>query len=316
MIKSKKMLTQAEEFLAFRQQLGYKLLREGYLLREFGRYADNSGHKGPITNELVLRWVRRPKKAMPNYLAQRLLVVSRLARHLALTDPRTEIPVDEGLKLRRVQPYIYTKQQIVDLLAASAALSPTGGLRPQTYRVLFGLLASTGMRVGEAIRLQCKDVDLNQGILRINNTKFSKSRLVPIHQSTLNVLREYAAFRDRYRRSVKSTAFLLAESGAPLHYDTVNNTFVAIRKRLGWGPSCAGRSPRVHDLRHTFACHRLLEWYRDKVDVEHAILALSTYLGHTAVACTYWYLTGIPELLAICAARFQKFVHAKQGGQP
>ena len=188
-------------------------------MREFGRYADKLGHKGPITNELVLRWVRRPKKAAPNYLAERLLVVGRMARHLALTDPRTEIPVDEGLKLRRVQPYIYTKQQITDLLTASASLSPSGGLRPQTYRVLFGLLASTGMRVGEAIRLQRKDVDLQQGILRINNTKFSKFCLVPIHELTLNVLREYAAFRDRYRQSVKSTAFLLAESGA--RYTTI-----------------------------------------------------------------------------------------------
>ena len=103
------------------------------------------------------------------------------------------------MKLRRIQPYIYSKQQIGDLLAAAAALSPTGGLRPQTYRVLFGLLASTGMRVGEAIRLQRHDVDLQQGVLRITNTKFSKSRLVPVHASTLKVLREYAAFRDRYR---------------------------------------------------------------------------------------------------------------------
>jgi integrase len=316
MSKFKKMLAQAEEFLAFRQQIGYKLLREGYLLREFGRYADKLGHTGPITNELVLRWVRKPKNATPNYLAQRLLVVGRLARYLALQDPRTEIPTDEGLKLRRIQPYIYTQQQIADLLAAAAALSPPGGLRPQTYRVLFGLLASTGMRVGEAIRLQHQDVDLQQGVLRINNTKFSKSRLVPVHVSTLKVLRDYGAFRDQYRPSKTSTSFLLAESGNPLHYDTVNRTFRAIRRHLGWSRSFSGRSPRVHDLRHTFACHRLLDWYRAKVDVEHAILALSTYLGHSAVACTYWYLTGIPELLAICAGRFQNFAQAKQGGRP
>lgn len=315
MTKPKTVLAQAEEFLAFRRQLGYKLDKEGYLLREFSRYADKSGHRGPITNELILRWVRKPKKATQNYLAQRLLVVGRLARHLALQDPRTEIPTDEGLKLRRIQPHIYTTQQIADLLAAAGALSPTGGLRPQTYRVLFGLLASTGMRVGEAIRLQRQDVDLQQGILRINNTKFSKSRLVPVHASTLKVLREYAAFRDHYRPSQTSTSFLLGESGSPLHYDTVNGTFCALRKCLEWGPSASGRPPRVHDLRHTFACHRLLEWYRAKVDVDHAILALSTYLGHTAVACTYWYLTGIPELMAICAERFQKFIQAKQGAQ-
>lgn len=312
--KPKTMLTRVDEYLALRRQLGYKLVRQGYLLREFGRYADESGHHGPITAELVLRWVRLPGKATQNYLAQRFLVVRRLTRHLALEDPRTEIPADDHFKLRRVQPHIYTKQQIIDLLVAATALSPDGGLRPQSYFTLFGLLASTGIRVGEAIRLQREEVDLNEGILRITDSKFSKSRLVPVHDSTLKVLRRYAAFRDRYHRSGKSTAFLLSESSAPLHYDTVNDTFVQIRDRLGWKRSVDGRAPRIHDLRHSFACHRLLEWYREDVDIDHAILALATYLGHTTVACTYWYLTGVPELLAIGAARFQQFAHAKQGG--
>jgi integrase len=258
--------------------------------------------------------VRLPGKAAQNYLAQRLLVVRRFVRHLALEDPRTEIPSDDYLKLRRVQPHIYTKQQISDLLAAAAALSPSGGLRPQSYYTLFGLLASTGMRVGEAIRLQRDEVNLKEGILRITDSKFSKSRVVPVHDSTLKVLRRYAAFRDRYCAPGKSAAFLLSESGDPLHYDTVNRTFVQIRNRLGWKRTADGRAPRIHDLRHSFACHRLLEWYREDVDVEHAILALSTYLGHSAVACTYWYLTGVPELLAIGAARFQQFARGKQGG--
>jgi len=316
MSKPKKMLVQVEEYLAFRREIGYKLASHGVLLRDFCRYADKIGHTGPITNELVLRWVRKPEKASLNYLTQRLSAVRCLARHLALQDPRTEIPTDEGLKAHRIQPYIYTQQQIADLLSAAAALWPFGGLRPQTYRVLFGLLASTGMRVSEAIRLQRKDVDLQQGILRINDTKFSKSRLVPVHSSTLDVLRKYAAFRDRYHLLPKSTAFFLAERGDSLPYVTVQGTFHLIRNRLGWHPSLSGRRPRIHDLRHTFACNRLLEWYREKVDVEHAILSLSTYLGHTMVAHTYWYLTGIPELMAICAARFQKFAQLEQGEQP
>jgi integrase len=312
--KPKTILMRVDEYLSLRRQLGYKLVREGYLLREFGRYVDESSHRGPITAELVLRWVRSPEKATQNYLAQRFLVVRRFVRHLALVDPRTEVPADDYLKLRRVQPHIYTKQQISDLLATAAALSPSGGLRPQSYCTLFGLLASTGMRVGEAIRLQREEVDLKEGILRITDSKFSKSRLVPVHRSTLEVLRRYAAFRDGYHPSGKSTAFLLSESGVPLHYDTVHGTFVQIRDRLGWKRSVDGRAPRIHDLRHSFACHRLLEWYREDVDVEHAILALSTYLGHTAVACTYWYLTGVPELLAIGAARFQQFADSKRGG--
>ena len=144
--KPKTMLMRVDEYLAFRRQLGYKLVREGYLLREFGRYVDETGHQGAVTAELVLGWVRLPGKAKANYLAQRLLVVRRLIRHLALEDPEVEIPSDDNLKLRRVQPYIYTKQQIHDLLTAAAALSPIGGLRPQTYHTLFGLLACTGMR--------------------------------------------------------------------------------------------------------------------------------------------------------------------------
>lgn len=313
MTKSKSMLTHAEEYLTFRRQLGSKLEQEGHLLRSFGRYADESGHQGPITAELGLRWVRLPKNAAQNYLAQRLLVVQRLARYRAIEDPQTEVPVDDRLKLRRVQPHIYTNRQIRDLLTAAAALSPTGGLRPQSYYALFGLLASTGMRVSEAIRLQREEVDLQTGVLRVTNSKFSKSRLVPIHPSTLKILRRYAAFRDRYHSSGNVTAFLLSESGAPLCYDTVNKNFRQICNRLGWKGSQGVRAPRIHDLRHTFACHRLLQWYREGVDVEHAILSLSTYLGHSTVACTYWYLTGIPELLAIGATRFQQFAHAEQG---
>lgn len=312
MTKHKSMLTQVEEFLASRRQLGYKLHRQAYLLRAFGRYVDESGHKGAITAELALRWVRLPERGRQNYLTQRLLVIRRLARHLALTDSRTQIPADDFLKLRRITPYIYTTPQITELMAAAAALSPDGGLRPQSYYTLFGLLASTGIRVGEAIRLKCDEVDLQKGVLRITNTKFAKSRLVPVHDSTRQILERYAAFRDQYHRVQKSAAFLIGESGAPLHYDTVHRTFSQLRAGLGWGRGDDGRSPRIHDLRHTFASHRLLQWYREKVDVEHAILSLSTYMGHTSLTCTYWYLTGVPELLAICADRFQQFARLSE----
>lgn len=316
MTKPTTMLTRAEQFLAFRRQLGYKLVADGYLLRAFGRYADESGHRGHITNELALRWVRLPRDAAANYLAQRFLVVRRLACHLALVDSKTEIPSDDGLRLRRVQPHIYTERQIAELMATAAGLSPVHGLRPQTYSTLFGLLVSTGMRVGEAIRLQRDEVDLKQGVLRVSNTKFGKSRLVPVHDSTREALHRYAAFRDQYHPAGGSRAFFLSEYDAPLNYDRVQKTFAQIRWRLGWSCSFGRRAPRIHDLRHTFACHRLLQWYRQGVDVEHAVHSLSTYLGHTSLACTYWYLTGIPELLALCAARFQQFALFERGIEP
>lgn len=307
MIKAKTMLARADEFLAFRRNLGYKLVAEGYLLREFGRFADESGHRGPITKELVLRWVRRPRSGTSNYLAQRFLVIRRLAYYLALSDPKTEIPPDDGFKLRRVRPHIYTEREIADLMMAGAELAPKGGLRPQTYCTFFGVLACTGLRVGEAIRLGKDDVDLERGILRISKTKFGKSRLVPIHASTRTTLRRYSMFRDQHHPIVAAKTFFLAESGTSLSYDSVCRTFIQIRSRLGWKGTPCKRTPRIHDLRHTFATQRLLRWYQDGVDVEHAIHSLSTYLGHSTLACTYWYLTGIPELLAICADRFQKY---------
>jgi integrase len=216
MTKPTTMLELAEEFLAFRRQLGYDLVAEGYLLREFGRFADASGHQGPITNDLVLRWVRSPPNATTNYLAQRFLVVRRLACYRALVDPQTEIPVDDRLKLRRVQPHIFTERQIAELMAAAAALSPAQGLRPQTYFTLFGLLVSTGLRVGEALRLERDTVDLTQGMLRISNTKFGKSRLVPVHDSTRRALHRYAAFRDQRHPRGETRAFFLSEGGTPL----------------------------------------------------------------------------------------------------
>jgi integrase len=308
------MLELAEEFLAFRRRLGYELVAEGYLLREFGRFADASHHQGPITNDLVLRWVRSPPNATTNYLTQRFLVVRRLARYRALFDPRTEIPADEGLKLRRVQPHIFTERQMAELMTAAVALPPAQGLRPQTYSTLFGLLVSTGLRVGEALRLERDEADLTQGVLRVSNTKFGKSRMVPVHDSTRKALHRYAAFRDQRYPTAATRAFFLSENGTPLNYDRVQKTFVQLRQRLGWSCSPGRRAPRIHDLRRTFACHRLLQWYREGIDVGQAILALSTYLGHTTVACTYWYLTGTPELLGACAARFQQFAGSPRGG--
>ena len=314
MNSSETMLCRVEDYLKLRRQLGYRLLRQGYLLLEFGRYADGVGHRGPITNDLALRWVRLPSKATLNYLANRLHVVRRFARHLAIEDPSTEIPTDHSLRLRRISPHIYSSQQVSELMNSAAELSPTGGLRPQTYRTLFGLLISTGIRVGEAIRLHRDDVDLKEGVLKIIGSK-SKSRLVPVHPSTREALCRYAKFRDRYYPSSKSKSFFLAESGLTLKYDAVNDAFTKIRRDLKWPLTNSGRAIRIHDLRHTFACQRLLNWHRDGVDLDHAAYALSTYLGHVTVASTYWYLTGTPELLSICANRFQQFAETGQGGE-
>jgi integrase len=308
------MVSLAEEYLAYRRNLGAQLRIEGQELLRFARWADQSGHSGPITTELALRWAALPQDRTQLYRARRLEVVRCFARYRAIFDPRTEIPPDRllGPAHCRTAPYIYSARQIAEMLTAANALAPPNGLRPQTYRMLLGLLACTGLRISEALKLTRDDVDLQQGLLTIGRSKFHKSRLVPLHPSTAAVLRQYAGFRDHYHPLMQSKAFFLSESGKPLAYSTVRITFRRICRRLGWKPGPTGREPRIHDLRHTFVCRRVLAWYEAGADVEHSIAALSTYLGHRKVTDTYWYLTGIPELMAVAAQHFERF--ARSGG--
>jgi integrase len=201
------------------------------------------------------------------------------------------------------------------LVAAARALAPSTGLRPHTYATLFGLLACTGLRVSEAVKLARDDVDWPRGLLTVRQTKFRKSRLVPLHATTLAALRAYAARRDRLYPSPTTGAFFLTGRGTALPRSSVGVTFWKLRTRLGWAAGHTRPKPRIHDLRHTFACRRLQRWYADGVDVDHAVAALSTYLGHATVRDTYWYLTGTPELLALATARFERFAAPASGGR-
>ena len=246
------MLDLAAEYLALRRKLGFQMRSEGNLLLSFGRYADQSGHKGPVTTELALRWAKLPKNATRINGARRLDVVRRYAKHRALFDSDTEIP-PEGLlgpSYRRPPPYIYSEAEIAALLEASKDLRPRGGLRAHTYVTLFGLLACSGLRISEALRLTRRDVDLPNGILTIQKSKFHKSRLVPLHQSSLDPLSSYAAHRDHYLGG-PIEAFFLTDRGTPLNQRTVNGTFDTLRNKLGWKKRKeTGHPPRIHDLRH------------------------------------------------------------------
>jgi integrase len=182
-------------------------------------------------------------------------------------------------------------------------------LRPATYVAYFSLLASTGLRLSEARRLTTDDADLVNGILTIRETKFRKSRLVPLHPSTTEALASYADRRNGCRAAPRSEYFFRTERSPRLQRHAVEKTFAGIRQRLGWAGHGRTRQPRIHDLRHTFVTRRLLRWYQDGADVDHKILALSTYLGHAKVTDTYWYCTAVPELLASTAQRFERFAH-------
>lgn len=310
------MVSLAEEYLTMRRNLGFALEIEGQQLMRFARHADRAGHRGPLTIDLAVRWARLERDPGVVASARRLDVVRRFAKHRWLLDSRTQVP-PEGLLgpsyRRRPTPHIYSDGELAALLKTASALGPAGGLRPQTYVTLLGLLASTGLRISEALRLTRETVDLDAGVLTVVETKFHKSRLVPLHPTTTRELRRYARQRDRYhRRTSSAAAFFLTERGTSLKYWRTLMTFTALRKTLGWtGPR--GRRPRLHDLRHSFAVQRLIRWDRRGVDLHHRIAALSTYLGHVKVTDTYWYLTAVPELLAITGRRYERYAGCDRG---
>lgn len=310
------MMDRAKEYLAYRRALGFALDSSGTLLLQFARFADRSKHRGPLTADLALRWASLPRTASPRYRAERLSIVRGFARHLAAEDGRSQVP-DRRLLGRnhdRLQPHIYSDRQLRELVLAAAKLPPSYRLRPHTYSTLFGLLASTGLRVSEALNLGKGHVDLARGILRIEETKFRKSRLVPVHSTTTRALRRYARLRDRDRLARDSEAFFVGGHGQALPYSTVRSTFRRLVAQLGWRSNGMLPQPRIHDLRHSFACRRLLRWYQQGVNVDHAIASLSTYLGHAKVTDTYWYLTGTAPLLATAGKRFEKFAGPARGG--
>jgi len=308
------MSTKVEQYLEFRRGLGYRLWIEGQLLKQFAAFADATGHRGPLSTELALQWARLPEEGDQLYWARRLEVVRCFARHLAATEPGTELPARGllGPAHRRTAPHIYTDAELVRLMAAAGRLAPSAGLRPQTYVTLIGLLACTGLRISEALHLTQADADLEHGILKICQTKFRKTRLVPLHLTTAASLRSYVTARDRRVTKTPCDRFFVSEQGQALPYSTVRTTF---RKLCNSEhiTSTNGRRPRLHDLRHTFACRRVEKWYRAGVDTAHAISALSVYLGHAKVSDTYWYLTATPALMAHAAERFEAIVRPNAG---
>jgi integrase len=315
MSQSTPMVRLVEEYLDYRRRLGYQLRIEGQMLLEFARYADRSGHCGPLTTELAVRWARLPAEAAPLYQARRLEVVRCFARYRAVFDPATEIPPKGvlGSAHRRTTPHIYSEAELSALLAAARQLPSSTGLRPHTYATLFGMISCTGLRISEALKLGRGDVEWAHGTLMIRESKFHKSRLVPLDPSGVRAMREYAQLRDHFHPIPQTDVFFVSERGSPLSYSAVRSTFRKLREHLRVSTGPGTRAPRIHDLRHTFACRCLLRWYAEGADLDHAVIALSTYLGHAKVSDTYWYITGIPELLGLAAGRFERFTSSDTG---
>jgi integrase len=297
------------EYLALRRSLGFALKSGGWVLLAFARHLDEIGHCGPLTVDVATRWAASSESTDPCAAARRLAFVRQFARHLLAFEPATEVP-PAGLLGRdaiRKPPHIYSDAEIAELLREARLLQPRDGLRPLTYVAFFALLASTGLRLAEARRLTRRDVDLKDSLLVVREGKCRKSRLVPLHASTVTALAHYAARRDRARHAPRSEFFFRTDREGALSHHAVEKTFHVLRRRLKWCVGDRARRPHIHDLRHTFAVRRLLRWYEEGADVDRKVLALATYLGHTKVSGTYWYLSAVPELMSVTSRRFELF---------
>jgi integrase/recombinase XerD len=297
-----------EAYLALRRGLGAELFRPGAHLHRFVDFLDREGAT-VVTAELALRWATAPASATPATWAGRLGHVRRFAAWLSATDTRTEVPSRELLpdRYRRRPPHIYSDEEVERIVRAAARLASPLGLRARTYGTLFGLLAASGLRLGEALALDRDDVDLRSGILAVRRAKFGKSRFVPVHDSTIKALRRYAQQRDRLLPRPVSPAFLLSERGIRVTQCSARYNFAVVSRAVGLRPPSRGhrhgRGPRLHDMRHRLAARTLVRWYREGRDVERDLPKLSTYLGHVHVADTYWYIEAVPELLRLATER-------------
>ena len=309
-----RLFDQVEDYVAYRRGLGFGLEGQRQLLVDFVRHTERVRHQGPLTTELAVQWALSSSSTERSYAAQRLSAVRHFARHLALSDPETEIPpvgLLEGA-VRRKPPHIYSDTEIAALLHEANLLHPRGGRCPRTYVTCFSLLAATGLRVSEACGLASDDVDVAQGLITVRESKFRKSRLVPLHPTTTQALAQYQSDRG----PSPCGSFFHTDRAATLKTKAVQTTFHRLRDRLGWTPDGRTRRPRVHDLRHTFAVRCLLRFYEEGADIDRKILALATYLGHVKVSYTYWYFSAVPELMAISSQRFEHYAHTVQEDSP
>jgi len=287
-----------QDYLAMRRALGFKLHTDGTGLLAFVEFME-SAPADYISTDLALAWAKQPTSVRPARWAQRLSYVRGFARYCRAIDPRTEIPPAGLLPVtrQRPSPYFFTDDDIDRLLQDALARPAHEAFANHTLYCLFGLLSVSGLRIGEALRLTLDDVDLDEGILTIRATKFGKSRLVPLHETTVQVLVDYRERRAQFLAGRHVPHWFVNASGGRLGYDSARRAFRCLTAGLRGQPGRA--RPRLHDLRHRFAMMTLLQWYREGHEVQRRLPALSAFLGHVEVSDTYWYLSACPELLEV-----------------
>lgn len=307
-------------YLELRQSLGYKTSVHKHVLRDFADYLATHGQQGPIRAETAVDWAREASaQCYRTGASGRLWMVRGFLVHLKAFEPETEIP-SPGLvaEPRRPKAHLYSPEQIKRMMEAGHHwFWEPGSFRQKTYRTVIGLLASTGLRIGEALRLTLDQAHLDHDppYLEIRDTKFHKSRLVPLHPTAASKLKEYLAERERHVHARTSNAFFINDHGRPLRYNMVRKAVLHAQAYAeivkAEGPGCQG--PALHALRHSFAVARLLAWYRAGGNVRAQLPNLSVYLGHLGMLETYRYLSATPELLIIAGEMFGRY--AETGGQ-
>lgn len=298
-----------QDYTALRRNLGYKMQSESLVLPKFVEFM-NMHQASHITTRLALEWAQKPS-VQPAEWARRLCFVRGFARYRSATDALTEIPPLELLPYRstRAIPYLYSEEEIQRLLAAALQLPtawPSTPLRPLVYHCLFGLLSVTGMRFSEALDLKIDDIDLEHSVLTIRAPKLGRTRLIPIHSSTLAVLSGYLERRRQFFDRPISPFVFVSRCGTRLDGGRVHRAFYTLSRSVGLRKQGESKGPRLHDFRHRFAVQVLMRWYQSGEDPARLLPILSTYLGHICLYETYWYLSSWPELMSQAMARLEQ----------
>ena len=294
-----------DQYLRARRALGVKLERHGHLLPQLVDYLETNG-ASTVTRELAISWAKLPAGAHPRHWAVRLSIARGFAEYLQTIDPTAEVPPTGvfAVRYQRPTPYLWSREEVGRLLAAARELRPP--LKAASYEALFGLLAVTGMRLGEAIALEPGDVDLDQAVItiRAQTAKLERARLVPLHPTTVEALERYLSARARLCPRTRSSTFFLSSIGTRLSRSAVAKTLRELTTALGLRTDTV--HPTAHHLRHSFAISTLLDWQQRGVRIDEQVAVLSTYLGHVRPAETYWYLTATPELMANAAQQLER----------
>lgn len=300
---------QVEKYVSLKHGLGLEIVTDASMLKQLPRFADETGHEGPIDLNLAVAWARNTD-AGDLYIAKRYELARRVCDLSAVLD--SECPkIPPGLMGRcreRVTPYIYTDEEMILLMhAASEMYAQRDKLKPLALQFCIGLMRSTGMRPCEVLALEDSDFDAESGIITVVKSKSGRRRILPLEQSVVDAVRSYRAERERLRTDGTCTRLIIGSGSKPMGVASIEKPFEVLRMvLLERGETWRRRPPRAYDLRHTFAVRTILRWHAEDRDVNAMLPVLANYMGHVSVTETYWYLTGAPELMSVAAIAFEE----------